>query len=143
MRRDLSIEDLGDLVSEPHVAVLATHWSDGTVLLSPVWQEWRDGGFNVTAGGDDVKLKHLKRDPRASLVLFDDSLPYRGLEVRTTARLVTEGADEIQRRLAIRYEGEEAGEAYADTLEADGDGVIIRLEPGPGEMRTWDFADDF
>lgn len=37
----------GDLLDKPLVAVLATLRTDGTVLLSPVYHEWRDGGFNI------------------------------------------------------------------------------------------------
>ncbi|HYB47740.1 MAG TPA: hypothetical protein VED20_10335 [Streptosporangiaceae bacterium] len=47
MRTNLTVGGLGDLLEEPLVAVLATLRGDGTVLLSPVWHEWRDGGFNV------------------------------------------------------------------------------------------------
>ena len=41
------MDDLGDLAELCLLAVLATYRSDGTVLLSPVWHEWRDGGFQV------------------------------------------------------------------------------------------------
>jgi hypothetical protein len=44
MRKDLGPQDLGDLLEQPLVAVLATYRADGTALLSPVWHEWRDGG---------------------------------------------------------------------------------------------------
>ena len=47
MRKGLAPEDLGDLLEQPRVAVLATYRRDGTVLLSPVWHEWRDRGFHV------------------------------------------------------------------------------------------------
>ncbi len=63
MRTKLSLEDLGGFLDEPHVAALATLRTDGTVLLSPVWHEWRDGGFNMWIAVDDVKVRHLRRDP--------------------------------------------------------------------------------
>ena len=43
--RDLQLSDLADFLALPRVAVLATYRHDGTVLLSPVWHTWRDGGF--------------------------------------------------------------------------------------------------
>ena len=137
MRNDLGIDGLGDLVELPLVATLATYRLDGSVLLSPVWHEWRDGGFNVVIGSGDVKARHVERDPRASIALYESDLPYRGLELRGKARLQAKGAFEAQRRIAIRYLGQEAGEAYA--AEPSGTEVILRLEPG--ELRTWDFAD--
>lgn len=47
MRTNLTVEDLGDFLDEPILAVLATLRADGSMLLSPVWYEWRAGGFNV------------------------------------------------------------------------------------------------
>ena len=66
VRKGLTVEDLGDLVDLPLLAVLATYWADGTALLSPVWHEYRDGGFHVCTSGADVKARHLRRDPRAA-----------------------------------------------------------------------------
>jgi hypothetical protein len=38
MRKDLGPQNLGDLLEQPLVAVLATTYrADGTALLSPVW----------------------------------------------------------------------------------------------------------
>lgn len=138
MRRHLTVDDLGDLVELRLLAVLATYRRDGTVLLSPVWHEWREGGFDVVTGSQDVKAAHLRRDPRASIVVCEHSPPYRGVEVRCHARLITAAADDAVRRIASRYLGAEAGAAYADS---SGDDLLIRLEPG--DLRAWDFTDEY
>jgi PPOX class probable F420-dependent enzyme len=138
VRKGLTPNDLGDLLELPTVAVLATYRRDGSVLLSPVWHEWRDEGFNVVTGSRDVKARHLRRDPRANIVVCDDRPPYRGLELRATARLSTMTDQSIVRRIASRYLGPEAGERYVET---GGDDLLIRLEQG--KLRAWDFADDF
>jgi PPOX class probable F420-dependent enzyme len=135
VRKNLRPEDLGDLLERPLVAVLATHRADGGVLLSPVWHQWRDGGFDVVTGGHDVKTEHLRRDPRANIVVYEHAPPYRGIEVRTEARLQTAPVG-MARAIAIRYLGERDGAAYA---EGGGDDTLIRLEPG--RLRAWDFAD--
>jgi hypothetical protein len=41
-------------------------------------------------------------------------------------------------RIAARYLGQEAGDRYAETA---GDDLLIRLVPG--DLRAWDFADDY
>ena len=138
MRKDLTIEDLGDLVQLPLLAVLATYRRDGSVLLSPVWHEWYDGGFQVVTSSNNVKAVQLARDPRASIVVCEHIPPYRGVEGRCHARLATPTARDAVRRIASRYLGAEAGAAYADSA---GDNLLIRLEPG--HLRGWDFADDF
>lgn len=138
MRRDLTMADLGDLVDLGLLAVLATYRRDGTVLLSPVWHEWRDGGFQLVTGSTGVKAAHLGRDPRSSIVVCEHTPPYRGVEVRCDARLITEGVGDAVTRIASRYLGREAGSAYADRSDDD---LIIRLQPG--DLRAWDFADEY
>jgi PPOX class probable F420-dependent enzyme len=138
VRKGLTPDDLGDLLEQPLVAVLATYRRDGNVLLSPVWHEWRDNGFNVVTRTSDVKAVHLRRDPRASIVVCEDGAPNRGIEVRALARLSAMKDQAIVRRIAARYLGTEAGERYAAT---EGDDLLVRLEPG--NLRAWDFADYF
>lgn len=138
MRRDLPLSELADFLALPIVAVLATYRRDGSVLLSPVWHQWRDGGFDVICLSDDIMVRHLRRDPRASILVYDNEPPYRGVELRTTARLREIDLAGAPRDIAVRYLGEEAGEAYA---AGSGDSVLVRLEPG--SVRTWDFADEF
>ena len=117
--------------------MLATYRRDGTVLLSPVWHQFRDGGFDVVSAPEDVKVRHLRRDPRASLLVYDNEPPYRGVEIRTNAQLSEIDRAEVVLEMSIRYLGREAGEAYA---AESADSVLIRLEPG--DVRTWDFADE-
>ena len=83
-----------------------------------------------------MKVRHLRADPRASIVVCEHDPPYRGIEVR--ARVVLGRADaDVVREIAGRYLGDEEGRAYADGGDDD---TLIRLEPG--RLRAWDFADD-
>jgi PPOX class probable F420-dependent enzyme len=138
VRTNLRLEDLDGFLDEPLVAVLATLRSDGSVLLSPVWHEWQDGGFNVWVGADDVKARHLRRDPRASILVAESQDPLRGVEVRGSARIVEQDAVETAVRIASRYIGSEKGAAYVRS--SGGRQMTVRLEPGV--LRAWDFADE-
>jgi PPOX class probable F420-dependent enzyme len=139
MRTNLGLEDLGDFLDEPRLAVLATMRRDGAVLLSPVWHEWRDGGFNIWIGSDDAKSRHLRRDPRATIMVAGSEPPLRGIEIRTEARFVEGSVTETAVRIATRYVGRDEAVRFAGILA--GEDVIVRLEPG--EVRIWDFVDDF
>ena len=136
--RKLGPDDLSDMLEQPLVAVLATYRMDGGALLSPVWHQWRDGGFDVVVGPNDIKLKHLRRDPRASVLVYGNEPPYAGLEARGEARLDPEGGSEAIASMALRYLGPEDGPAYSATVT---DSVLVRLEPD--QLRGWDFADDW
>jgi PPOX class probable F420-dependent enzyme len=139
VRTNLTVEDLGGFLDEPHLAVLATLWPDGAVLLSPVWHEWRDGGFNVWLGAEDVKTRHLRRDPRATIVVAESGPPLRGIEVRTMVEFVEDGVLETAVAIATRYIGREKGSAYVGSFS--GEHVIVRLLPG--NLRIWDFSDEY
>ena len=99
MRANLSVEDLGTFLDEPRVAVLATLRVDGTVLLSPVYHEWREGAFNVVIETQNVKARHLRRDPRATILVAESEPPLRGVEVRGSAQFIGDGVTEIARRI--------------------------------------------
>ncbi len=131
MRTNLSVDDLGDLLSQPLVATLATYRKSGDVLLSPVWFEWADGGFNIVVGRNDVKAQHLHRDSRASLAVYENDMPLRGLELRGTARMFTESLHELRGRIYHHYMGE-------GPKTPDEDEIGVRIE---GTIRAWDFAD--
>jgi PPOX class probable F420-dependent enzyme len=115
--------------------VLATRRANDDILLSPVWHGWRDGGFDVFTGDDDVKVRHLRRDPRCTIVVCEQDPPYRGIEVRGRAR-IEQGDTATAHRIAARYIGDEHAGDWVDP----GD-VVIRIEPG--SLRAWDFKDDY
>jgi PPOX class probable F420-dependent enzyme len=132
VRTNLSVDDLGDLLSQRLVATLATYRKSGDVLLSPVWFEWADGGFNIVIGRHDVKAQHLRRDARASVAVYENSVPLRGLELRGTARLFTEGLHELRQRMNRHYTGE-------PPTTPDSADIGVRIE---GTIRAWDYADE-
>jgi len=139
MRKDLRVEDLDGFLDEPRLAIVATLRADGSVLLSPVWHEWRDGGFNVWVQAGNAKTRHLRRDPRVTIVVAEADQPMRGVELRGSARFIEDDVTETAQRIAARYVGDEEAAAYVGTLR--GTDVIVRIEPGA--LRIWDYAGEF
>lgn len=138
MRNDLEIQDLSEFLTDPVVATLATYGTDGTVRLSPVWCEWMDGGFNVVVVDGDIKARHLKRNSRTSLVVYENEPPYRGVEIRTRAVLSVTGAAEAEGRLAHKYLAADKADSWLASTSWSP--LLVRLEPG--ELRIWDFSDE-
>jgi PPOX class probable F420-dependent enzyme len=140
MRTGLGIDDLGDLLDQPLIAVLATRRKDDSIMLSPVWFEWFEGGINVWVptieGG---KVAHVQRDPRVTVVVANQEWPYKGFELRGDATVSTRSDDfyDVLRRTALRYDGPEAAERMASSYAP---GAVIRIEPGT--MRAWDYEDE-
>ena len=136
MNRGLSAEQLGGLLDERHLATLATVRADGSIMLSPIWYIWEDGGFTLGVAAGDGKLKHIAREPRVTIVVADEEFPYRGFELRGVARMLDVPYGPEIRRIASRY----VGEAASDYYDHDRGGTVVRIEPG--DTRGWDFADD-
>lgn len=135
MRTDLRVDELDDLLERPLLAVLATRRANDDILLSPAWHEWRGGGFNIFTGQSDVKVRHIRRDPRVTIVVCEQEPPYRGIEVRGTAQ-IQPSTPETGHRIAARYIGADRAGAWVGPED-----VIIRVEPG--HLRAWDFKDDY
>jgi PPOX class probable F420-dependent enzyme len=137
MKTNLGPGDLGDLLDQPIIAVLATRRADDTTMLSPVWFDWHDGAFHIWADTESGKIRHIERDPRVSFVVANAEWPYRGLEVRGEATITTDDFYGVLARTARRYMGAEAEERMVAETPL---GVVIRIEPSV--IRGWDYADE-
>lgn len=123
------------LIDAPSPAVLMTYRKDGSANVSPVWFRWHDDAFEVVIAHGDVKLKHLARDPRCALLVFEAVPPFRGIEVRGVPELVERDVTQVRRDIARRYLGEESGQRFAAERTSK-PGVLLRLTAA--DPRVWD-----
>lgn len=110
-----------ELLRGKNFAAVATLKEDGTPQTSIVWVD-TDGEhlvFNTTNWR--AKGKHLRRDPRVSVAVFDSESPYRYFEVEGTAELEVEGANEHIHELSHKYNGKD--------FHTPVDRVIVRVTP--------------
>jgi PPOX class probable F420-dependent enzyme len=115
---------------DAQVATLATIGSDGRPHLSEMW---------FLADGDTVmlslntarqKMKNLRANPAATLLILDLANPYRYLEIRGDAEVTPDDDYEFADRLGAKYQ--------SDLRDRDQPGdtrvvVIIR----PARVRAW------
>jgi PPOX class probable F420-dependent enzyme len=125
------------LLDGPSPAVLTTYRQDGSALVTPVWFRWVDGAFEVVIAEGDVKLRHLARDPRCIMVVFEAVPPFRGVEVRGVPELIEGDVTEARIAIASRYLGASNGERFAEERRAK-PGVLLRLVPD--KPRVWDLS---
>lgn len=125
------------LLEAPSPAVVTTYRKDGSANVAPVWFQWTDGWVEVVVLQDDVKLRHLARDPRCVLVVFETSYPFRGVEIRGVPDLVEGDVTEARTAIASRYLGPDGGKRFAeDRINRPG----VRLRMPIDEARVWDLA---
>jgi len=127
--------DLRSLVDAPSPAVLTTYRRDGSANVSPVWFRWHEDAFEVVIAKTDVKLKHLARDPRCALVVFEAVPPFRGIEVRGVPELVEGDMASVREEIAGRYLGPDHGRRFAEARRSK-PGVLLRLPAV--DPRVWD-----
>ena len=131
-----AIDSVRSLLEAPSPAVLTTYRKDGSALVTPVWFRWNAGAFEVVIAEDDVKLRHLARDARCALVVFEAVRPFRGMEVRGEPELVEGDVTSIRKDIATKYLGAEDGARFA--AERSKPGVLLRL--AADNPRVWDLS---
>ncbi len=131
------VERMRSLLEGPSPAVLSTYREDGSALVSPVWFRWIDGSFEIVILEGDVKLRHLERDPRCGLVVFEAVPPFRGVEVVGAGELSSGDVAGVRAAIAARYLGAERGRRFVEARR-DRPGVVLRLPVD--EPRAWDLA---
>ncbi|GEK00195.1 PPOX class F420-dependent oxidoreductase [Streptomyces sp. NPDC003388] len=119
---------LKSLLDGPVFIVVGTIQPDGSPQLSPVWVK-RDGDqilFSTTA--DRRKKKNLDRDARVSVVVQDPEMPYVYGEIRGTAELTADGADDLIDELSVKYTGKKYAEFNPASVD-DAERVVVRITP--------------
>ena len=125
-------------LDEPIPMLVGTTRRDGSVQMTPVWFEYRDGQIWLNGGPQRDWFKHLRRDPRVSLHVLDPKNMFRHVQIQgRLADSTTEGADDHIDRLAQRYQGGPYRNPKVDRL-------IIRIDPervtGHESGQPWDVS---
>ena len=102
-------ESHSDLLHDetPTYAYLATTMQDGTPQVTPVWFN-TDGEFIlINSAQGRVKDINMHNRPHVSLVIHDQTKPYRYLQVRgKIVEISGEGARQHINDLSLKYTGE-------------------------------------
>ena len=129
-------------LTEPgHLVRLATVDESGAPRVVPIWFAYEDGLVYVTPRERSAWWADLQRDPRCALVIDEEALPYRKVVARGAVTVVHgPGSDDawrdLYRRIAARYVGEEAGEAYIQTTIAE-PRALLSFPLDPSSATTW------
>lgn len=136
------IDEHRELLAERRYAVLATHDTDGTIHLTPVWFLFEGDRFYVESYSASKKIQNLRRRPAASLTV-DVREP--GMDRWVSASGTTDildGAEatSINASIRRRYLTQEAiDDPRIGPVFAAADDVTIRLTPTA--WRSWSAED--
>jgi len=94
-------------LEQPFVGTVTTLRDDGSPHSTIVWVDTDTGEVSFNTANGRAKEKHLRRDPRVSLLVVDPENTYKWVAVSGTAELTTDGADGQIDRLAKKYLGQD------------------------------------
>ena len=97
--------ELAPLLDSTAVAFVSTIGPRKEPQTTPIWFIWKDGAVHFSLVDGRQKVRNLRRDPRASVVIVDPAEPTRYLELRGRVHLVPDPQLGLEREVAIKYRG--------------------------------------
>jgi len=100
--------DVDAFLSRPNPAIVATLRPDGSPHTVPTWYDWEDGRVLLNMDESRLRLRFLRRDPRAALTVISGDDWYRHISLIGRVVSIEDDLDlaDID-RLARRYTGNE------------------------------------
>lgn len=118
------------LLDTPRTGKLATVRDDGRPHVAPIWFDLDGDELIFTTWHESVKAKNLRRDPRLSLCIDDETPPFAFVIIEGEA-IITESLDELRQwatRIGGRYMGAARAEEYGKRNGVEGE-LLVRVKP--------------
>ena len=130
------------LLRSTNPARLGYTWRDGSPRVVAMWFEWSGGRIVMGTPAKAPKLKVLQDRPRVAVTIDDaGTFPYRELMIRGDAEVeLLDDVPEEYARAALRYFGEEQGQAWVDGLRGS---AMARIAVRPDWVGLLDFETRF
>jgi nitroimidazol reductase NimA-like FMN-containing flavoprotein (pyridoxamine 5'-phosphate oxidase superfamily) len=147
----LSRTERDEFLREPGVLMrVAVVRDDGAPLVTPIWFIFEHARAEDTRGSEFIYFTPreksewfacLRRDPRVSLCIDEQPLPYRKVLADGVAELVFDvGKDaewrDLYLRIAERYVGPEGARTYIENTIEEPRG-LYRLDLQQARIKTW------
>jgi PPOX class probable F420-dependent enzyme len=100
---------------------------DGTALVTPLWVDWDGANIVINTAMDRAKERHIRRDPRVSILVIDQHNVARYVSVTGKATIDAEGAEEHIDKMAKKYLGVDK---YPESSRTPGERrILVRIKP--------------
>ncbi len=131
MAERMTEQEYLDFMRGTHTGKVSTVRADGSPHVAPIWFDLDDDGTILfTTGEASVKGRNLRRDPRVSICVDDETPPYAFVLVDGAAELSEVWEDRLRWaiRMAGRYLGADRAEE-AGRRNATADELLVRVKP--------------
>ena len=138
MSLTMSSSERERFLSALHVGIISIPRATKGPLTVPIWYDYQPGGeLWVITDTDSIKGKLLTKASRISLCAQTETAPYQYVSVEGPFTTRPSTQEELL-AMAVRYLGEEQGQAYAENSAGGGEGSIaVAIAP-----ETW-FSVDY
>ncbi len=118
------------LLEGTKTAKLATVREDGRPHVVPIWFVLDGDNLLFTTSEPSVKAKNMKRDPRVSLSVDDQTPPYSFVTIEGTVSFSKDPEELLYwaTRIGGRYMGEDKAEAFGER-NASEEEILVRITP--------------
>jgi PPOX class probable F420-dependent enzyme len=130
MRKMTADEARAFLLERPRTAKLASVRADGRPHVAPIWFDLDGETIVFTTGQATVKAANMRRDPRVSLCVDDETPPFAFVIVEGTVTF-SEDLGELRTwatKIGGRYMGADLAEAYGVRNGVPGE-LLVRVKP--------------
>jgi PPOX class probable F420-dependent enzyme len=131
----MTMEEMYDFLKEPRLCYVATLTKTGHPHVTPIWGYYDGQYFYMSLMDGNPKSRSLARDPRLSIAVSSDKLPYKAVVVHGTAELVRGDVRSIVCNIAKKYVGEEQADSITDMLMRNSQ-IIVKVTPE--RIYSWD-----
>lgn len=133
MSLTMSSSERESFLSDLHVGIISIPRATKGPLTVPIWYDYQPGGeVWVITDTDSIKGKLLAKASRISLCAQTEAAPYQYVSIEGPFTTRPSTQEELL-AMAIRYLGEEQGQAYAANSAGGGEGsIIVSIAP-----ETW------
>ena len=118
------------LIEGTKTGKIATVKKDGSPHVVPIWFDLDNGNIVFTTGGDSVKAKNMRRDPRVCLTVDDQTPPYAFVQIEGIASFSDDLKETLHwaTRIGGRYMGDDQAEAFGKRNAVPGE-LLVRIRP--------------
>ena len=117
-----------DFLDRANIAILATVGLGNRPHAAPVWYLYDGREILVSTGTGSQKHRNVERNPAVTMVFERRETPYYVVTVQGDAVIGPPLSDDDRLALAIRYLGEDRGQAYAERTRGS-DSITLRIRP--------------
>lgn len=120
-------------LADLHVGVIGIERPDRAPLTVPIWYVYEPGGeVLVSSLAGSLKARLITAAGRFSITAQDETYPYRYVTAEGSLTSIETADDATMRVIAVRYLGEEGGNAFTESFARDhpeAESLLFRMRP--------------